>query len=708
MLIADLLGAALTLVALAFLALGGGLLAVRLLGSRAAADPLALAVASLLLATGEALAIVLLLGALGVLRIDLALTLQGVLVVALLLDVRRRPPAAGVGAPFALLARRTWDLAGHYWAPSLLTLHAVGAEVLRGLLRPPLGWDAMSYHLVLTSAWLRDQNLEPVFGSVPLNYHGYVPANGSLWFWWWMAPSHSEFYVNLATFPHWLLLGLATGAVARALGAVRHWPIASYLTLLTPIILRFAATEYVDIFVAAVLLAGLFFALRWLRTPSWSDALLFGCGLGLAAGAKVLGLAYALAALAATALLARGAWRRRLPQLLAVAALMVLLGSYFYLRNATLGGDPLATTCERTATPPELAGQGFPRPSSALGAWDEVVARGQLLEAFLGSVRPGWRELGVGPQALLLLFGALALPWLVGRERRREAWVAGLLVWAALALWFTVPFARQRHVYANVRYLDPCIGLACAGLVCWAERRGARERWLQALAVALLVQDLLQLRAEMPFGVRGVMALADLLAVALVFSPALRALVARRWRELALTALAATIAAAPFLVRFRLADRGRALATEFTAHSTPPTVFAPGWAWLDSHGGDGNVAISHAPHNYLAYPAMGPRLERDVRYVNVNAADHRYAIEYPGCQPRVDPAPAAWVNNLVKRHIRWIYLARYPQFDFPIEERWAAALPRLFALRYADATNRIYELTLPPPPPPSPQGPPHQ
>jgi hypothetical protein len=77
------------------------------------------------------------------------------------------------------------------------------------------------YHLLLTGTWLRDHNLDPVFGNIPNNYYGYVPANGSVWFWWWMAPSHSELYANLAFFPQAALLALAVGAVARELGARR-------------------------------------------------------------------------------------------------------------------------------------------------------------------------------------------------------------------------------------------------------------------------------------------------------------------------------------------------------------------------------------------------------------------------------------------------------------------------------------------------------
>ena len=59
----------------------------------------------------------------------------------------------------------------------------------------------------------------------PTYFYGFEPSNGSVWLWWWMAPSHSELYVNLAFFPQTLLLALAAGGIARELGARRHWPL---------------------------------------------------------------------------------------------------------------------------------------------------------------------------------------------------------------------------------------------------------------------------------------------------------------------------------------------------------------------------------------------------------------------------------------------------------------------------------------------------
>lgn len=740
--LADVAGALLTLLALGSLAAGGYLAALRLLGrERAAADALELAVAWLLGSIGLGVGIGLLLGACGQLRpapaLALALLADGALLAPWLR--RRRPAGAGAGsgppgtvrtgrtelpgpelagpglaAPARNLAVRLAARLRRHWVLSLLALHAIGSEALRGLLRPPLSWDSLMYHLWLAATWLQRHDLAPVFAAYPLSYYGYSPANGAVWLWWWMAPSHGELYANLAFLPQWALLGLATGAIARRLGACRAWPLAAFLVVLTPTVLRFAATQYVDVATAACLLAGCCFGLSWLRQPRWGDAALAAAGLGLAAGTKVLGLVYAAALAAALLPLAVGAWRRRAVQAAAALLLAAALGGFFYLRNAARGVDPLALECE--GLPHRRPARGLPalpRPGSVAALPRQMLAGGRLMRALLGTVdepRSPFVDLGLGPQGLLLL---LAVPALAGlpRERWREAALAGSQVLAEAAVWAAVPFAAAGHVFANVRYLLPAVGLAFAGGVAAAESRRADARLLEGLAVALAVQDLLQLHARLSDGVRLTMAAGDLAAAALALSPRLRGGL-RAWlsqdgprrRRLALAAAAAALAAAlagvPWLARFRAADRARALTFEYTAHGNNVAWYTSGWDWLDRHGGRGTVAVVNSPDTFFIYPAMGPYLERRALYVNVNAANLDEAAAYPLCQPRVEPSAAAWIANLRRAGVRWLDLTRTPPFPFSMENDWAAAHPELFALRFSDATNRIFEL-LPAPAKPS-------
>jgi len=277
-------------------------------------------------------------------------------------------------------------------------------------------------------------------------------------------------------------LALATGALARRLGARRTWPLAAFLVALTPAVLRFAATQYVDVFTAACLVAALYFGLRWLREPA--RAAMGGRGGSPASGsasppgAKVLGIGYGLRpSPRGSSSSPAGAWSRRAAQIAAMLVLVAGLGGFFYLRNAPAAVDPLALKAKgcRTTSPSGRCRRyraPTPSPRCRSACW----ARESSSTPFAGTVAPGriFADLGVGPQVFLLLLAAGAMPFAL-RARRREALVATGSLLAILAVWATVPYAASGHVYANVRYLDPALGIAFAG----GGRRGrgpGRER----------------------------------------------------------------------------------------------------------------------------------------------------------------------------------------------------------------------------------------
>ncbi|HET9228730.1 MAG TPA: hypothetical protein VFR31_18770, partial [Thermoanaerobaculia bacterium] len=672
MFLADLFGGALTLLTLLFLFLGGYLFARTLLGRRAEEDPLALSIAALLLSTAEAVLLGLILGAVGLLRIDLAVPLLiGITLIPLL---RARRSGEDPWVPLRILGRRFRDRVREHPVLSLFAAHAVFAEGLRALLRPPLAWDALMYHLLITATWLQEQRIAPLFGMHPMYFYGYQPASGSVWLWWWMAPSHSELFANLAFFPHTALLALAAGGIARELGARRWWPVAGFLTLLAPVVIRFTATQYVDITVGATIAAAAFFAILWMREARWGYALLAGAGMGLAAGTKVLGIPYGLA-LGLAIVLARKDWGRRIPQVVAAILVLVLLGGYFYARNAAIGAGPLAARCE--GTPGAADGPDIPQiPRVNTTAWliqHGELTFGRMVDVFLGVPALGSQELGLGPM-LLLLLPFFLLPWLLPRAVRPVAFVVWSQVLVELAVWATVPYASSGHIRANVRYLDGAVAMMIAGMAAVGERR-LSDPVLKILSLLLGLQTLLMLHTEMPRTVRIALGLADLLLVAWALSPGLRGTVRKRSRELAVAGLLLSLLAVPALARFRQKDRTRAFAGEYTAHKTTAFLWAPAWGWLDKNGGDGRVAVAGMPSTFFIYPAMGMRLQRDVVYVNVNRKDSRSAVDYPGCDPRVDPEPQAWLENLVKQRIRWVHLHRFPQVSFPMEAEWVAQRP---------------------------------
>jgi len=722
-----LVGALLTALSLGLLLLGGYLTALWLLeagrteaerAASAGVDRLRLAIATLVLGIGQAIGIGLLLGFLGLLRLELALTLQGIVCLVAGRGVRR---LRGAGEELTPLVDLAWAVGRHFRrrpALALIALHAVGTEALRGLLRPPLSWDSVLYHLLFTATWLQEKAVVPLFGKDPVNTFGHWPANGSVWLWWWMAPSHSELYVNLASLPHLLLLGLATGAVARELGARHRWPLAAYLVALVPVVVRFSATQYMDILVSATMTSTVYFALRWLRRAStaeapprgsWADAILAGVALGMAAGAKVLALPYSLglAGLVTVVVMVRRAeWRRRVPQLLVAGLLLALLGSGFYVRNLALGAGPLALRCESTLVTDAASGDRaevvprLPRADSVAANPRAMMEDAVLLRAILGTDQESALDLGIGPQAPVLL-GLLLLPLVLGRERLWASFLIFGYVLVELALWVSVPFALNNHVFANPRYLDASLALAfaaCAALGEWVERRHphrVRGEWIEFLALALAIQDLLLLHPKLSFDARLTLAAIDLAVVLWLFVPSIRRSVRNRagWWAAAVALL--LLVAHPPWVAFRLADRGRAFAEEFTVHSTPMGRFAGAWEWLDNQGGDGTVAVVMSPINMFVYPAMGPYLERRAIYVNYNTFDYDSVLDYPRCNPRINYDPDAWLANLAKRDVRWVVLSRFEGAGFPLEEGAVRSHPERFELVYKDPANLVFRHRLP-------------
>ena len=148
---------------------------------------------------------------------------------------------------------------------------------------------------------------------------------------------------------------------------------------------------------------------------------------------------------------------------------------------------------------------------------------------------------------------------------------------------------------------------------------------------------------------------------------------------------------APLLARFRVKDRARRLREEYTTHKIAASLCAGAWGWLDKNGGDGTVAVRLGPSNFFIYPAMGTRLERRAIYVNINPPTPARATDYPGCDPRVDPDPQAWLENLVKQASAGSPAPLPADQLPPIEAEWIQARPDLFALSYEDEPNLVFE-----------------
>ena len=133
------------------------------------------------------------------------------------------------------------------------------------------------------------------------------------------------------------------------------------------------------------------------------------------------------------------------------------------------------------------------------------------------------------------------------------------------------------------------------------------------------------------------------------------------------------------------------------------------WSWFRANVRGKRVAYTG---NNLPFPLAGADLANDVRYVNVAGApgDRLHDLTRgapPGDAPEPAPyrdgaRPDVWLRNLRAARTEVLFVAAlYPGVrrtiaadadGFPVERAWADASPRLFRLRHASATARVYDL----------------
>lgn len=255
-------------------------------------------------------------------------------------------------APAANRFRDAW-----VWALAALTAAEVIFLALAAYVLPPVQWDSLSYHLPAVATWIRANDLvtSPLSGA-----GGAYPMNGELGFLWVGALSRSDLLVDAVPILFAVLGGVAVVTIARTVGVSRPSALAAgALFFLTPIVLAQAASNYVDVVLAGLYLAGFALLLRALHDMYRRGTLCFGARLvpllalaglaiGLAAGSKASGPLYAGVAILVVAvnllLLHRS---RRISGRLAAASFLVILapvlvvGSFWYLRTWINYGNPL-------------------------------------------------------------------------------------------------------------------------------------------------------------------------------------------------------------------------------------------------------------------------------------------------------------------------------------------------------------------------------
>ncbi|HOX27639.1 MAG TPA: hypothetical protein PLQ76_00645, partial [bacterium] len=232
---------------------------------------------------------------------------------------------------------------GSLFSPPVITAGllflCMGAFVM---VMPPAPTDAFLDHLVFPAEWLHAHSITLVPTLSPDQATTYYPANGELMYLWLMLPLHDDLLAGLLE-PLCLLVSAAAAfGIARELGVGRRIAASAAATAcIVPVVISQTHQFGIDLFFTASFLCSARFILMLNGEKRERLSAVIGAGLaiGLAMGAKYLGVIFAVLLLPAI-LSSRTSYFAKATNLFLFTLASAATGSYWYVRNLIVTGSP--------------------------------------------------------------------------------------------------------------------------------------------------------------------------------------------------------------------------------------------------------------------------------------------------------------------------------------------------------------------------------
>jgi hypothetical protein len=582
--------------------------------------------------------------------------------------------------------------------PAALALAAIGGLVAvrlaRSLLAPPLGWDSFTYHLVKPASWIQAGGFTREAAPDAWGYYEYFQPYGEVLWAWAMLPVRGDALIGPAGILVWATGVLGVYAAARTFGAgMRPATLGALAVGLTPAVVNFATTGYVDNTTLALLALSVVFLQRWLGGGAPVNAVLAVAGLAVLGGVKFSALppvALGMCLVAATIVARRRRTGGSTAGVLAACAIVAALALPPYLRAWHDTGSPAYPF--RVQLAGVTIAEGDPQLDAifARRVPTNVSVPRALFAPDVATLLDGRQQfLNLGPAgailALLGLYGFVTL--LRCPDARLTVAFLGVTSAVVVAALANDDTAALRTVWLQVlgrRLLDPLVVAAVLATV--APLRSAMPLlWVAVISNALLAVPL----GWGAMDARALAAAAWPLLSALAALVFLSVVVATRLGRRRLVAAAALALLAVTLGWPRIRDVRAGARYDYFREATLARVYDAGrlpaltmesftvWRYLDQAAGQ-NVAISAGwwenGHNWYRYPLYGSRLQNRVRYVPITSDGS--VVDYRETETAAARADYdAWLRRLMTSEID--YLVLLP--PDPPELRWVQAHPELFA-----------------------------
>ena len=392
---------------------------------------------------------------------------------------------SGAGAPAPEPDRLPGWATGVSLAGIVVVLGSWFARTVDALRHGMTTVDTLWYHLPIAVRWVQTGRTSGIqyFDSDPVT--AFYPASSSLFhavgFLFFRSDLMST-VVNLG----WFALAIAAAwSAGRAFGVGPAAALGTALLLGTPgLVATQPGGAYDDVVGIALLLTAIAFALHRRDEPRRvAQVVLIGLALGLCVGAKYTFVAPAV--MLSVGLVVTTQRGRRLRTALAVFLAACVTGSYWYVRNVVVVGNPLPSLAVHLGplSLPSVKGQPTASVSQFLfnaGAW-----RDQMLPGLRLSLGPAW--------PVLVTLAAVGMVGAIVQRREPIVRMLGVVAVLSVVAYLFTPqylaaFGRPIFFGVNVRYASPgmVMGLVLLPIVL---RRWAR--WVVgALAATLVVTQL--------------------------------------------------------------------------------------------------------------------------------------------------------------------------------------------------------------------------
>lgn len=561
-------------------------------------------------------------------------------------------------------------------------------DLARGLVAPPLGWDALTYHLVHAARWVQHGGFVSRPAPDAGRYYEYFPYGGEILWSWAMLPTHDDALLVGAESLVVLTIGLALYAAVRAVGVrVTRAVLVAVTIVATPAVLAFTNSAYVDNTATACFALTVLFLARAATDPQLPDLALCAAAAGLGAAVKSSGLPLFALTVAALAV----ASRRCRP---APAALLRLV------TVATLGALPVVLQALYTWS---ATGSPLYPFSLDLFGWRVFAGNAQLEQLMSGALFVGTPLAATRWQLAVALF----LPAVDGRPHLNFGpggiavlglGIAGLLrLWQRRSTRVLAAFLAASAVTSVALLLSP----HAAGLLAWKEVAGrliapalvalgvAAATVLPAARADRLWQALalLALWLSRPRGISTADAVAMAGVLALIAVAAVGVVVAVRrsgqgrrpsWAAAAAVAgvllVAAGVATARPAVRSRVYDGVASGASPLNPVYAASAVIWKGLATLPPQ----RIAVASGwdgiGHNAYLYPLFGARLQHEILYVPPTCSGE--ILDYQRHAALLAAADLdCWLRHLLDADVDLVVTLAPPKTP---ERAWVDAHPGLF------------------------------